>query len=97
MHPTRPGACGPTSQRRRQGDITGMLASCENCAFSEGKMCTLGQKLKPGELLCGKYSMTVAFREELLRLARADLAKEINQAKLMVQLRKAEERRAFAG
>ena len=75
-----------------------MYASCKNCCHLVGATgCELGLKPDEGQLLCKKYAMTIGFREELLRLLRADVQKEVEMAVLKVRLQKAEEAQAFAG
>lgn len=75
-----------------------LMASCKNCChFQTQASCELGLKPDSGDLLCKKYAMTIGFREELLRLLRADVQKEVNRAVLGVQLKRAEESQAFAG
>lgn len=74
-----------------------MYASCKNCCHSQLGACELGLKPDDKELFCKKYSMTVGFREEILRLMREDVQKEISRATVMIRMRKAEEAQAFAG
>ena len=74
-----------------------MYASCKNCCHLQGASCELGLKPDQGELLCKKYSMTIGFREELLRLMREDVQKEINRSVMAIRLQKAEAAQAFAG
>ncbi len=75
-----------------------MLASCKNCChFAAANSCELGLAPDSGEHYCKKYAMTVGFREEILRLARADLQRDINRAVLQVKVRQAEATSGFAG
>lgn len=73
------------------------LASCNNCVHSQVSGCELGLAPDKGEILCKKYSMTVGFREEILKVMREELQKETSRAVLQVRLRKMEESTAFAG
>ncbi|MHB8606428.1 MAG: hypothetical protein ACYDCK_14370 [Thermoplasmatota archaeon] len=73
-----------------------MLASCENCVHMRGG-CELARKPKTDELYCEKYSMSIGFREELLRLMREDLQREISQATILIKASRAEKEQAFAG
>lgn len=73
------------------------LASCDNCAHREGSACALGMAPKPGEFLCPRYAMNVAFREEVLALARKEFERDVNQAMLQISVARAEKDKAYAG
>lgn len=73
------------------------LASCDNCAHREGSTCKLAMAPATGEFLCPKYSMTVAFREEVLAMARREFERDVNQAMLEISVARAEREKAYAG
>ncbi|HVL47659.1 MAG TPA: hypothetical protein VM889_03795 [Candidatus Thermoplasmatota archaeon] len=73
-----------------------MLASCNNCANREGTACLLNLKPRAGDILCDKYAMSVAFRDQLLAKLREDLSVEISQAILKVKVERQAAGQGFA-
>lgn len=73
------------------------LASCDNCTHRKESKCSLEMAPAPGEFLCPKYAMNVAFREEVLAMARKEFTRDVNQAMLEISVIRAEKAQAFAG
>ena len=73
------------------------LASCDNCAHRKASSCTLGMTPAEGEFLCHRYVMTVAFRDEVVEMARQEYKREVNQAMLHIAVARAEKEKAYAG
>lgn len=73
------------------------LASCDNCAHRQGSSCALSMAPAPGEFLCPKYAMSVAFHDEVLAMARKEFERDVNQAMLQISVIRAEKAQGFAG
>ena len=63
-----------------------MLASCANCTQGQSEGCSDGVALAEGDLLCDRYRITNAFRDEIVAKALADVRAEIDLAILKHQL-----------
>lgn len=57
-----------------------MMASCANCTQGESGRCSDGVDLAEGDLLCDRYRITTAFRDEIVAKALADVRAEIDLA-----------------
>lgn len=73
------------------------IASCDNCVHRKESKCALAMAPAPGEFLCPKYAMTVAFRDEVLAMARKEFERDVNQAMLQISVQRAEKAQGFAG
>lgn len=73
------------------------LASCDNCEHRKESACGLGMAPPSGEFLCHRYAMTTTFRDEVVRAAMKEFARDVNQAMLEISVLRAEKDKAFAG